>query len=302
MKKSVSLIIHVAWPVNFTLPLTNFEPHIKGLRNLINFSLSVDASFPAVLLFCSSISTALASPSSEIEEIPMEPTSALDMGYSRSKVVGEQIVTRAREAGARAYSVRIGQVSGHSERGLWNDSEAIPLMIRSALTLGALPDLDVSCSWLPVDQLASCLTEIADACLARREAGPTLSHREDSVYNLTNPLCFAWSAMLEELRRNGLTFETVSTDQWLQLLEESKARGEETANPAVKLVDHYRTTYGQEIESLHKRFLTKNAERDSVTLRDMPARIIEDGILGRYAREWLKRWRGVYDSTSTMGR
>ena len=55
--------------------------------------------------------------------------------------------------------------------------------------------------------------ELADTCLARREAGPTLNHREDSVYNWTNPLCFALSAMLEELRRNGLTFETVLIDQ-----------------------------------------------------------------------------------------
>ncbi|GLA56114.1 hypothetical protein AnigIFM63604_004652 [Aspergillus niger] len=186
MKRSVSLIIHVAWPVNFTLPLPSFEPHVKGLHNLISFSLSVNAPAPAVLLFCSSVSTALASPAPEIEEIPMEPNCALDMGYSRSKFVGEQLVSRAREAGAHAYSVRIGQVSGHSERGLWNDSEAIPLMIRSALTLGALPDLDISCSWLPVDHLVACLPEIADACLARREAGLTLSHRDDSVYNLVN--------------------------------------------------------------------------------------------------------------------
>ena len=63
------------------------------------------------------------------------------------------------------------------------------------------------------NQLASCLMELADTCLARREAGPTLNHREGSVYNWTNPLCFAWSAMLEELRRNGLTFETVLIDQ-----------------------------------------------------------------------------------------
>ncbi|GLA10090.1 hypothetical protein AnigIFM60653_001475 [Aspergillus niger] len=136
MKRSVSLIIHVAWPVNFTLPLPSFEPHVKGLHNLISFSLSVNAPAPAVLLFCSSVSTALASPAPEIEEIPMEPNCALDMGYSRSKFVGEQLVSRAREAGAHAYSVRVGQVSGHSERGLWNDSEAIPLMIRSALTGG----------------------------------------------------------------------------------------------------------------------------------------------------------------------
>ena len=93
MKKSVSLITHVAWPVNFTLPLTNFEPYIKGICNLVSFSISVDASVPAVLLFCSSISTAPASPSIEVEEIAMEPTAALDMGCSRSKVVGEQIFT-----------------------------------------------------------------------------------------------------------------------------------------------------------------------------------------------------------------
>ncbi|BCS11960.1 putative NRPS-like protein biosynthetic cluster [Aspergillus luchuensis] len=201
MKRSVSLIIHVAWPVNFTLPLPSFEPHVKGLRNLISFSLSVDAPVPALLLFCSSVSTALASPAPEIEETPMGPNCALDMGYSRSKFVGEQLVSRAREAGAHAYTVRIGQVSGHSERGLWNDSEAIALMIRSALTLGALPDLDISCSWLPVDHLAACLQEIADACLTRREAGLTLSHRDDSVYNLVNPRRFTWSVLLEELRR-----------------------------------------------------------------------------------------------------
>ncbi|KAL5366111.1 hypothetical protein BJX96DRAFT_169654 [Aspergillus floccosus] len=228
-------------PVNFTLPLSSFEPHIKGLHNLINFSMSVDAPVPAVLLFCSSVSTALASSSSEIEETPIGLDCALDMGYSRSKVVGEQIIDRARQAGAHAYSVRIGQ----------NDSEAIPLIIRSALTLRALPDLDLSCSWLPVDQLATYLQEVANACLKRREAGPSLNRHENTVYNL------------------------------LRLLEESKARGEETANPAVKLADHYRTTYGQGSESAQKRFLTRNVERDSQTLKGKSARIIKDGILGR---------------------
>lgn len=162
-------------------------------------------------------------------------------------------------------------------------------MIRSALTLGALPVLDISCSWLPVDQLATCLQEVANACLARHQARLVLRDREDTVYNLVNPRRFPWSAMLDELRRHGPTFRTVPVGELLQLLEESKSRGEETTKPAVKLADHYPTTYGQASESTQKQLLTRNLERDSQTLRGKSARILEDGILDRYAHDWLHR-------------
>ncbi|KAJ5836568.1 hypothetical protein N7447_002594 [Penicillium robsamsonii] len=62
----LSLIIHTAWPVNFNLPLTHFEPHIRGLYNLIGFSLSVRRLEPAVMMFCSSISSALGASSATI--------------------------------------------------------------------------------------------------------------------------------------------------------------------------------------------------------------------------------------------
>ena len=163
MLDSVSLIIHTAWPVNFNLPLTEFEPHIQGLYNLIQLSLSVSRREPAVMMFCSSISTALGSRAAEILEEPVDLDSAF-MGYGQSKLIGERIVSNARRSGARAYSLRIGQVSGHSKKGLWNDSEALPLMIRSALTLGALPELSQTCSWLPVDKLASTILELAGTC------------------------------------------------------------------------------------------------------------------------------------------
>ncbi|KAJ5773779.1 hypothetical protein N7457_008675 [Penicillium paradoxum] len=170
MLDSVSLIIHTAWPVNFNLPLSEFEPHIQGLYNLIQFSLSVQRREPAVLMFCSSVSTALGSSSSLIPEGPVTLDSAY-MGYGQSKLIGEHIVSNARRSGARAYSLRIGQVSGHSKKGLWNDSEALPLMIRSALTLKALPELSQTCSWLPVDKLASTILELAKTCATPCKSG-----------------------------------------------------------------------------------------------------------------------------------
>ncbi|KAE8404303.1 hypothetical protein BDV37DRAFT_115100 [Aspergillus pseudonomiae] len=296
MQRSVSLIIHTAWPVNFNLPLANFKPHIQGVYNLIQFSLSVHLPAPAVVLFCSSISTALGAPTSDINEAPLDDlNSALEMGYGRSKLVGEKIVSNARRSGARAFSLRIGQVSGHSKKGLWNDSEAIPLMIRSALTLKALPQLDTTCSWLPVDKLASSILEIAKACSVNTLEDPqgnaaTSQRIDDTIYNLSNPRTFTWSTLLDALRRSGFDFKTVSFDSWLQMLRDSESRGEEMVNPAVKLADHYEAMYGDEAPA-PKTFVTEKAERDSTTLRNGRLRIIQDGIVNRYAQDWLRRWK-----------
>ncbi len=145
MLSQTTVIIHSAWAVNFMLGIRSFEDqHIRGVQNLINFSLSVSTPNPARFYFCSSISVALATSSPAI--VPESATenlhAALPMGYSRSKLVAEHIVRNAAvQAGAPAHVLRIGQIVGDSREGLWNDTEAIPLMIRSALTLKALPAL-----------------------------------------------------------------------------------------------------------------------------------------------------------------
>lgn len=143
MRIDVSLIIHVAWPVNFNIGLKSFEPHIAGLANLLQFSLRVRKHEPAQVFFCSSISAALNTPSpASILDGPIEDlTRASGMGYARSKLVGEHVVWNAARAGASSYVLRIGQVVGDANAGLWNDKEAVPLMIRSALTLRTLPAL-----------------------------------------------------------------------------------------------------------------------------------------------------------------
>lgn len=308
MQASVTQIIHAAWPVNFNLPVTQFEPHICGLHNLIQFSLSVHRPEPATVMFCSSVSTVLNSSSTTITEAPVALDSAY-MGYGQSKLIGEHIISAASKVGARAYSLRIGQVSGHSKKALWNDTEALPLLIRSALTLHALPDLDQTCSWLPVDKLASAIVDLAKACSASSPPAPptvdtdtnmciagsgtAVRKPDDTIYNICSSREFTWSALLSTLSDNGFQFETVPVHQWLQMLRESEARGEEHINPAVKLIAHYEAMYGGKSGGLRlgqKTFVTEKAERDSVTLRNGRMRIIEDGILSCYMRDWVRRW------------
>ena len=147
MKGDVSLVIHIAWPVNFNVHLQSFEPQIAGLSNLLRFCLSVQGPEPAQLLFCSSISAALNAPNSAI--VPEAPiadfTHASQTGYARSKLVGEHVVRNAARAGARSYVLRVGQIVGDTVKGVWNDKEFIPSMVRSALTLKTLPALREVC-------------------------------------------------------------------------------------------------------------------------------------------------------------
>ena len=143
MRIEVACVIHIAWPVNFNIGLQSFESHIQGLYNLLRFSLSVHRPEPAQVFFCSSISVAFNAPSpARITDAGIGDLSwAAETGYARSKLVGEHIVQNAAKAGARSYNLRIGQVAGDTEYGLWHDRDFIPMMIRSALTMKALPEV-----------------------------------------------------------------------------------------------------------------------------------------------------------------
>lgn len=146
LKENLTKVIHCAWAVNFNLGIRSFEQqHISGVSNLINLCLSVQRALPAEFFFCSSISAAAGTPlPATIAEAPIpELAHAQSMGYARSKLVAERIVQAAAEnTGMVAKVLRVGQIVGDTEVGVWNTTEAIPLMIQSAVNMHALPALD----------------------------------------------------------------------------------------------------------------------------------------------------------------
>lgn len=146
MKDSLTVVIHSAWAVNFNLGVRSFESHhIQGTYNLLNFCLATRTVQPARLFFCSSISAAAGTPiPATVRETYIENLAhAQDMGYARSKLITEHIVKAACEkTGMKARVLRLGQIIGDTEHGIWNTTEAIPLMIRSVHTMGVLPALN----------------------------------------------------------------------------------------------------------------------------------------------------------------
>ena len=245
LKIEVTLILHLAWPVNFSIHLKSFEPHLAGLRTLLAFSLNAYRSEPPRLFFASSISTAENTPPPAlIADAPVDDFShALDMGYAQSKLVGEHMVLNAARNGARSYVLRIGQIVGDLQSGFWNDNEYVPSMIRSALSMKALPALNENCSWIPVDTLATAILEVSRTVQSAPKPCAIDSTNPPVVYNMCNPHLFSWDQLLEKVRKAGLEFETVPYGDWMQRLRKSASNGDEEQNPAVKLLDHFELRY-----------------------------------------------------------
>ncbi|KAL4997928.1 hypothetical protein BDV10DRAFT_194753 [Aspergillus recurvatus] len=233
-------IIHCAWSVNFNLHLSSFEKdNIAGIRHLANFCLRAQRPAPAALNFCSSISAVVRSPDSSIpESLPSSLAHAQAMGYAQSKLVAEHLCVKAyQQTGLRARVLRIGQVIGDTENGIWNTTEAIPLMIQSATTIGALPKLDEFHRWLPVNTVAGVIVDISLS-----ESDANRPKDAQAIYNIISPYPFHWTTdLLPCLRDAGLEFEELDTRAWLKKLRESYP--DPVTNPPIKLVDFWTGKY-----------------------------------------------------------
>lgn len=259
VSSTIDTIIHAAWAVNFTLRLKSFEFHLAGMQNLLNlgnaaakmrreFSSYKDApDRPVKFLFCSSIASVSSSSSAHVaEQISLEPSSASPLGYSRSKWVAESICMSAHRVAQKAdiplnvQILRIGQLCGDTNHGIWNKTEAWPLMLSTFDLVGCLPDLpDEQLNWLPLDVAANAICEVASE--SGQDEQPRL---ECPVYHILNPNSVpSWADMLHWLlEREGDRLQIVKPAMWLQSLEEQL-----TANypdhPSRKLLGLWEDTY-----------------------------------------------------------
>ncbi|KAI4222337.1 MAG: hypothetical protein L6R36_006221 [Xanthoria steineri] len=323
LASQVTHVIHCAWPVNFQLALTAFEPSIQGLQNLLQLSLDVGFAKPARFLFCSSIAAVLgSSPDASIPEAPvLDLAQASDTGYGQSKLVSERIVQAAvQDAGANASVLRIGQVVGGTKSGWWNDKEMVPMIIRSALTMGVLPDLMSTCEWLPVDTAAHSIIQIAGIEPSRdwTAENNATTHLENStnqplvapaypglVYNLISPHAFSWTNdLLPALSAAGISFRPVSLATWIHRLRNlsltepgdkaisaAAAAADPGRNPAIKLVDFIERSYQTDdaARTSGVKFETKETRRVAPALEQAP-KVIESGLLAKMVEAWLQRW------------
>ncbi|KAF2827105.1 male sterility protein [Ophiobolus disseminans] len=257
--QNLSSVIHCAWSVNFNLNLSTFEKDcISGVRHLLDLCLAVPSSKPASFDFCSSVSTVARCPDMHTPEVVAELDWAQGMGYAQSKCVAENLCMAAPQmTGIKARILRVGQIVADTVHGVWNDTEAIPLMMQSALTVGALPKLQESPSWTPVDVIAKAVSEIA------------LGYAESGVANVTNAKTFSWTNdLLPALREAGLQFDEVEPKEWIKRLAASS--DDPVANPPKKLLEFFASKYDKDTFAPSRTYDTRVATSLSPALANAP--------------------------------
>ncbi|OTB13601.1 hypothetical protein K445DRAFT_13648 [Daldinia sp. EC12] len=292
-----SIYIHAAWSVNFNLPLNSeeFRKHIAGARNILNAALSGRARF----FFISSTAAVSSNHSAAIrEEVSLDPSHASPLGYSRSKWVAERVCSKAYEqfrsnipTGATQdvdiSIIRVGQLCGN-ESGVWNMTEAYPLLLSTAGLIGCLPDLpDEVLNWLPVDQAARIVSDIVleDNC-------PKLSaHADTPVYHVLNfhgsP---SWNQLMGWISAipGHSSFNVVSSEEWLERLELEFGKTQ-ADHPAQALVGLWKQRYSSAVDgskaSSPPNFDVTSSLRSFRSMRDMEP-LSRDRILRMW--EWIE--------------
>ena len=277
LKSGIVSLVHCAWSVNFNKRLSSFESDcIAGARNLMLLCLAAQAPRPASFNFCSSVSTVARTPGSIVPEaLPESLACAQGMGYAQSKLVTEHIISNAAaQTGIASRVLRVGQIVADTQHGIWNDTEAIPLMLQAATTIGALPTLNERPRWLPVDVVASSVNDIS------------LSNSLETFFNVVNPNSFHWTQdLLPNLKQAGLSFEKVSQREWIKRLRASDSNVER--NPTYKLLEFFASKYDKEpIEGKGGLdYVTGNVEALSPAVRECPA--LTQDLVSNFVKQFM---------------
>ncbi|KAL4885540.1 hypothetical protein BJY04DRAFT_231032 [Aspergillus karnatakaensis] len=255
---SITAVMHCAWSVNFNWALESFEKScIAGTRNLLDLCLDTRGPLPAKFSFCSSVSTVARTPGNWVPEaLPESLSYAQTMGYAQSKLVTEHIVNRAsHETNLAARVLRVGQIIADTEHGIWNATEAIPMIFQTAETINALPLLEDVLSWTPVNTIASSVIEA------------TLSPAAAEVMNVTNPTLNHWTQdLIPLLKQAGLTFDALPKREWLARLRTSNP--DPTLNPPIKLLEFFASKYDNDAPTRVLLYDTKKTQAAAPSLRN----------------------------------
>ncbi|KAG6828273.1 putative NRPS-like protein biosynthetic cluster [Tricholoma furcatifolium] len=284
-----NVIIHNAWRLDFNLSLSAFEPHIQATRHLADLLTSGPNAGASRFLLTSSISSAQSWPKSMgsyPEAILTDTSFAVGGGYGEGKYVAERILSGS---GIHSTSLRIGQVSGGQPKGAWSVTDWVPILVKSSVAIGRLPDIQGTVSWMPADVIASAIVE---AALSNAELPEALNLVHPRPVEAQDLVKFLQSAITEGLGRD---LEITSFAEWIEAIERcaNDATAQTLADiPAIKLLEFFRsvsegTGQTREAGGIPLFSTDKMLEVCCKTMSDIKPLRVEDVIL------WVMYWKEV---------
>ncbi|KAL4745839.1 hypothetical protein BDW72DRAFT_210967 [Aspergillus terricola var. indicus] len=280
-------IIHNAWPMSGTRPVSAFEPQLQAMRNLLDLARDIAArpfNGPSRVgfQFISSIGVVGFCGQSRVSEDRVRLSATLPSGYGEAKWICERMVDETLHRHPRLFRamvVRPGQISGSSTSGFWNPVEHFAFLVKSSQSLRAWPDLHGQMQWIPVDHCAAGAVDLLHLTSRSDEAYP--------VYHMDNPVGQDWQAMnpilasaLEIPASNIIPFKS-----WISRVRRSPLPME-TENPAARLVDF--------LDDHFERMSCGGLVLDTSKAKEHSATMAEVGPVGAdLARLYVQAWKGM---------
>ncbi|KAJ6443691.1 Conidial yellow pigment biosynthesis polyketide synthase [Purpureocillium lavendulum] len=234
-------IVHNAWPMSGTRPLTAFEPQLQTMRNLLDLARDMASRATCAdddrrigFQLVSSIGVVGHAGRGRIPEDRVALSSVLPTGYCQGKWICERMLDETLHKFPslfRPMVVRPGQIAGSSTSGVWNPVEHFAFIVKSAQAVRAWPDLEGTMQWIPVDEAAAGIAELL--YIGNEAQAPEAS----PIYHIDNPAGQRWKDMTPVLadalgipKTNILPYR-----DWLRRI--CRVPLPETDNPAVRLFD-----------------------------------------------------------------
>ncbi|KAI9647265.1 hypothetical protein NHQ30_003648 [Ciborinia camelliae] len=273
-------IIHNQWQVDFNLSLASFEPHIRGVRNLIDFA--AESKHNAILSFISSIGVTQGKDwDKPVPEEVIADWNAAALGYGGSKLVSEALLVEAQKVGGvRTQVLRVGQVAGpaRKETGRWNVQEWFPTIVSTSQYMKCVPKSLAAMDridWVPVDVLSNVILDLADCT---NPSKTSTEYSSTPFFHLVNPTSITWSDLYPVVVKNiGPECEIVEWSEWVARLRASAERGEIKENRGIKLLEFY--------EGTSKAFPLATLETTKTVQKSETL-----GNLGPVTQDWMKLW------------
>ncbi|KAL4794339.1 hypothetical protein BDV19DRAFT_390398 [Aspergillus venezuelensis] len=259
--KSVNIIIHNAWWMDFNVTVESFETvHIRATRHLVDFSLS--STHGAHIHFMSSIGAVGGWTPAYGNSIPGVPFEDCNSGVP--------------------ISIHwLGQIAGPStDKGYWNTSEWLPAMVKTSKAIGEIPESlgAFQVDWVPVDFLAKIIIDIVHTRHKTEEEEPI------SVFHLVNPTSVSWETLLDPIK-SLYRLETIPMEQWIAELGtiELRSPSDLDSKPALKLLDFYESLVAGQ-GALSVPLECERAKNASYTMRALKP--ISADMMGNWLRQW----------------
>ncbi|EER25597.1 polyketide synthase, putative [Coccidioides posadasii C735 delta SOWgp] len=276
-----SHIVHSAWPLSGSRPMSAFAPQFQVMRNLLDLARDMAVHRRVGFQMVSSLSVVGHAKERLVPEDRVHMDSVLPPGYGEAKWVCERMLDETlhkHPALFRAMAVRPAQIAGSATSGVWNSVEQIPFIVKSAQSLGAWPNFRGTVRWIPVDAVAAILVDLLYIGDDKTAPDPW------PIYHIDDPVGRPWEEISSVLA-DALDIpagQFMPFKEWLDTVARSSKP--ETENPAGRLVDFLE----QNFERLSCGGLvldTTKAQEHSAAMRALAP------VSAEVARGYIRAWK-----------